>query len=386
MDLRAKLKKHVEKIPLAKILKRLISFDTSNPPSEDLECVNYISDILEEYGLSPKIKNVSNDGKMHNLVVTIGKLDQGIIFNGHHDVVPPGDGWNTPPFKPQLKGTHLYGRGSADMKGGLSAMIGAIASLAQLNINYTNKITFCSVADEEGNSLGTNNFLADKITAKYAIVGESTDYNIITSRKGLTWLKIITRGKSCHARKPWAGSNAIEHMAEIITRLKHNKFKFRTKEHPRLRKPTISIGTIKGGNKINIVPDSCEIMVDVRTIPTQSYIDVISDIKAALADIEGKINYKIVVDYTMPSHEVSGNSKIVQTLLHNTKEIIGRNTFTKAREGTSDVVLFGKKNIQAVDFGPIGNNCHSPNEYVDLPSVQACAKIYALTALDLINY
>ena len=141
---------------------------------------------------------------------------------------------------------------------------------------FNGKVILCCVCDEENAGYFGTKVLAEKgINAKYHIFGEPTGFNIFIAEKGFLRLKIIISGKEAHAAFPENGENAIEKMSNIIQELKSMKFSI---VHPLLSNPSISLGIIKGGQKVNIVAGKCELDIDIRYLPGQSKANIIHKI------------------------------------------------------------------------------------------------------------
>lgn len=180
------------------------------------------------------------------------------------------------------------------------------------------------------------------------------------------------------------GLNAILEMTKIINALQN--FKFPQKEHPVFpgRKNILTFPTlIKGGNAINIVPDSCIAFGDSRILPgiTKEFME--KEIKKQL-DKFG-VKYKITPIVYVPSVFIKPTELIFQILKDNTKKILNKEPIAEGSGPWSDMWMFIDKGIPAVNFGCDGKGVHDKNEYVEIQSVIDVTKIYTLTALDFLN-
>ena len=263
-----KLDRFIKKKDLIELTTQLIQIPTENPPGNERKAFIFLKPILSKMGFNIKTY-ISPKGRW-NIVAERrwGKGGRRLLFNGHLDVVPPGNPsqWKYPPFQGKLEKGKIYGRGSSDMKGGIASFLHAISTIDRSKIHIKQgAVVLHLVSDEESHGHQGTDFLTQKglIQGDAALVGEPSSLHPVIGQKGAIWLRISTLGKSAHGSRPHQGVNAIEKMMKLITHLNILSLE---KEHPLLGRPTLNIGTIQGGTKINIVPDRCEIEVD-RRIP-----------------------------------------------------------------------------------------------------------------------
>lgn len=356
------------KVDLKQILKNLVQIPTENPPGKTDEIIDYlISDVFKESeGFRNEIMNYNKkDIELKNLITRIGTGKEKIILSGHLDVVPAGEGsqWEYPPFSAEEINGKLYGRGTCDMKGGLTMLIGTIIHLKEypeLLENYT-ILLLCS-ADEESGMTGAINFARKGLmkNSVLLIIGEPTNMNIGIAEKGLLWADIHVYGKTGHASTPELGINSIEGTLKIIPQL-HNCLD--NVENRVLGSSTLNVGKISGGVANNIVPDKTVLSVDYRYIPEQDYAELNENLRAIDAS-PCKIEVKIT--YTLPALQTEVKIPFIQNLKKiNGKEIIGIPYATDAG------VLVQKKNpVPFVIYGPGDPRViHKPNEYIMIEDV-----------------
>src|SRR5699024_9115161 len=180
-----------------------------------------------------------------------------LILNTHMDVVPPGDGWSSDPFKLSRKDDNLYGRGVMDAKGPLAAMMAAIEAIADSNLEIRGDIVLIVVVDEEVASLGARNLPRD-LQGDFAIIGEATNGNLAIAHRGSLRPVLVSEGISAHSSTPNLGRNAINIMCKALIRLEEYSNQYLQKEHYLAGSPTLSATIIQGGNKESMVPDRCE--------------------------------------------------------------------------------------------------------------------------------
>ena len=292
----------------------------------------------------------------------IGKLGRGrptLMLCGHLDTVPPF-------FPPQIKGTRLFGRGAADDKGGLAAVINAIARVEQSKLKGTLLTTL--VVDEELKSQGAQDILP-YIEADFGVVCEPTNLKIVNGHKGRVTFYIETIGKSAHASKPELGKNAIVAMAKLVVLIDE----MRLIKHPVLGSETLTVSAITGGDAPNIVPDRCRIGVDYRYVPPHDASSVLEMLKAKLPD--AKIEFaEDLKNFSQPFY--LSNHEII-TLLDESIRFIGENPQVVTMDASTDASRFNEAGIPTVVFGP-GDiaQAHTTDEWIDLREVETASAIF----------
>lgn len=367
---------------LRSILTNLVQIPSENPPGITKNVVDYlISEVFkEEEGYNNEIiTHIKNNIKLHNLVSKVGTGKKKIILAGHLDVVPAGDvsKWTYPPYSAHILSGKLYGRGSADMKGGLTSLIGVIKSLT------TNKefledyeLIFLGTADEEAGMTGAVTLKEKGIMDNVSLltIAEPTNLNIGIAEKGLLWVTLKVSGKAAHGSTPEEGINAIEGSLHVIPKLYGCLI---DKKNPLLGQSTLNIGKIKGGTKINVVPDYAELELDFRLIPEHNpeyVIDKLREIKYDPYIIDFEITNRLPALQTDLNHPFIKNLKRISN-----KEIIGLPYATDAAR------LIDLDNpVPFVIFGP-GNpqNVHTSNESIKLDQVFLATNYLTRCLLDL---
>ncbi len=361
---------------IKKFLTELVQTNTENPPGNEYRAAKILVDFLDDHGISSELVG---DNKRPNVLVHLGKQKSGksLMIHGHLDTVPIGDInlWTCDPFEAKIIDGKMYGRGTADMKGAIAAIAEAAICLSQEEIN--GDFVFAATSDEEAGSSGAQ-ALVDSGKLKdvdVAICAEPTDLNIGIAEKGMLWFKVETFGKSAHGSQPELGKNAIELMSSIISLIKgaipiHN--------HALLGKTTINFGLISGGTKINIVPDHCEMQVDMRLIPGQIPETILNLIDEHLSKYYTRSEYKVSKIISRPPVEIDSAHWIIGELQNIALEISGkRPEIFGAPYGTDASVFEPQLKISHVIFGPGRiEQAHQPNEYVELKSVFDAARIY----------
>jgi succinyl-diaminopimelate desuccinylase len=254
-------------IDAVELTRQLIRFDTVNPPGRERACAAFLAELLTDAGFDAALKPLGPDRA--SLVARRGRADAGpaLVFTGHIDVVPLGSRpWQHDPFGAEIVDGRLYGRGSSDMKAGVAAFVAAAVAEAD-RLDGGPGVTLIITAGEETGCDGAAALAAEgKLDPGGALVVAEPTANLPNvGHKGALWLKAVTTGTTAHGSMPDEGDNAVYKAARVVTRL--SDFDFNVARHPVLGKPTLNVGTLKGGLNINSVPDRAEIEVDIRTIP-----------------------------------------------------------------------------------------------------------------------
>lgn len=372
-----------EETYMINFLKELVQQKSENPPGDEIAAAQVVKKRLEDLGLEVKY-DVFNDQRA-NVVARIkgAGTKPSVLFNGHLDVVPPGKGeWEHNPYGGEIIGDKIYGRGTSDMKSGIVAMIAATKAVLESNVPLEGDVTLAFTAGEETDSIGAHRFMEQGGLERVGsiVISEPSDLDIVHAEKGTLWLKFTTLGKTAHGARPKLGNNAILHMHKWIDVLQQYSFKY--EDHYLLGKPTMSIGTISGGVKTNVVPDECSLTVDIRTVPGQNHNDIVEDMKKLVRKIRNQgSSFKAEVNVlsTRPSVEtpkeaeiVTKAHKILSKLRKEEPKLKGANGYTEAS------VFVPHTGLPWISCGPgLLNLAHQPNEYVPIPSVKLASEFYA---------
>jgi succinyl-diaminopimelate desuccinylase len=299
-----------------------------------------------------------------------GKVKQTILLAPHMDTVKPSEDGQ---FVPRVAKGRLHGRGACDTKGSIAAMLAALSALARNGRRPTRtEFIFAGLVDEENAQAGSRALAASGLRADLAIVGEPTRLQIVTAHKGSLWLGLETRGKAAHGSCPELGRNAVHEMSRVVNLLETDYARqLRRRRHPLLGRPTISVGSIRGGTQANIVPDRCVLSADRRTLPGESEKSVRQELRQLLrrhgltATIEDQ---KLAPCLPL---ETDPRLPLVRALLklNGQRKPLGANFFC-------DASVLAHAGIPSVVFGP-GDiaQAHAADEWIDLKSVDRAAAL-----------
>ncbi len=380
----------VRKKELIDLTTRLVQIPTENPPGNEKRAAQFLKTLLAKTGF--KVTTVLSPKGRWNIVAERrwGRGGRTLAFNGHLDVVPAGDPsrWKYPPFEGRLSKERIYGRGASDMKSGIASFIHALSMVGRSRIRLDRgAVVLHLVSDEESHGHQGMGFLTqrERIRADAALVGEPTDLQPVVAQKGALWLRITALGKSAHGSRPHLGVNAVEKMVKLIGQLHSVPLEA---EHPLLGKPTLNIGTIRGGTKINVVPDRCEIELDRRMLPGEKKEEVFRQIKETLNSLCSQdpfLQYRLEeIDFAEPS-EVRCEEEIVKIAVDAVQEVTGRKPPLRAFSGFTDSRFYiNQCHIPTLVFGPGAvDQSHTTDESVEVEALVQAARIYGRV---LVNY
>ena len=384
------LSRFIKKKELVDLTIQLVQTSTENPPGNEKVAAQFLKPLLSTMGFKAKIL-LSPKGRW-NLIAEKrwGRGGRTLLFNGHLDVVPAGEPskWKYPPFQGKLSRGRIYGRGASDMKSGIASFLHALSMIDRSKISLDQgAIILHLVSDEESHGHQGMGFLTQRggIHGDAALVGEPTDLHPVIAHKGALWLRISTFGKSAHSAKPHLGVNAIGKMMALIDRLNSIPWE---REHPLLGKPTLSIGTIRGGTKINVVPDRCDIEVDRRMLPGEKREDVLGEMKKILDLIQSQdplFQYRMEEMDFAEASEVDPEVEIVKIGVQAIEKVMGKKPPLRAFSGFTDSRFYiNQCHIPTLIFGPGDTSqIHTVDESVEVEALIQAAHIYTWI---IINY
>jgi succinyl-diaminopimelate desuccinylase len=336
------------------LTERLVAFDTSG--SEGLSrAAEFVGGWLESRDI------VVEQDEARGLPVTraeVGPEDAPtLVLHGHLDVVPGRAGQ----FDARLEGDKLYGRGAYDMKGALAVMM---LLLYEQREQDQVRLRLGIVSDEESEEekdRGSDALVDGGFLGDFAITGEPTNLQVGVQAKGVQAMRLEVSGRSAHGATPWLGDNAVVKAVEVFRAIE--SLPFARHSSALFDRPSINLGRISGGDALNKVPDTCVIDVDVRFLPDQ-------DPDEILEQVGGLPDTKLVTSFRRPPAVVAAESPFVLGLCQATSPHHPERVMSVGRDGASDAVSFLRVGVPAVEFGPIGEGHHGPEEWVSVSSLR----------------
>ena len=362
----------INKARLIKLTQQLIRIRSENPGSDESKIARFVKRYLEKIGLVTKIYEFKKGRS--NLIGywQRGDRDLCLLLTPHLDTVPAGGNWRINPFSGAIRRGRIYGRGATDDKGNLAAALEAITSLREEGFKLDYNLLFAATADEESGSGWGIVPLIDKeiLNPDFALILDAADFNIVVNQKGLLHCKIKVEGKKAHGAYPQRGINAIDQSLGIISEIKRQRFKY--KPDPFLRPPSVNIGTIKGGDRVNIVADWCEFELDIRFLPGMSYRSILAQIKKIARRHASK--FKIEIEAVQRPYSIDPKHVLVRNLTKALKQL-NIKPIISGSEGATVMTLFQDRKIPALAFGfGTGGQSHVSNEYIKIDNLYKGAK------------
>lgn len=380
------------------LLKDLIRIPSQNPMGADRQGSGFLETQLTaflcrwfaEHGIAYEQREVA-PGRSNVLARVEGRAGAPtILLDAHQDTVP-ADGMSIDAFAAEESEGRIFGRGACDVKGGMAAMLAAVARVAASAEPPPVTIVVSCTCDEELGQLGARDLTASwsggassgayrllPERPDFGIAAEPTDLNIVTAHKGTVRWRLLTHGRAAHSSRPRRGDNAIYRMADLLPLVREyaESLSTRVPPHAACGEATLSVGVIRGGTSVNIVPDLCEAAIDRRLLPGEAP-------AGAVADLEKWLRERTSAPFEMSPIDSSGyalgdmppNQGLAERLLRVVQRYqpdaacVGEPYCTHA----STFAAFG---VPAVVFGPgsIGE-AHSRDESVPIDEVERAADI-----------
>jgi len=364
------------------LLRELVALPSVNPaflPERDPRAgegrlAEFVAAIAARAGLDIELQTVS--AGRPNVVARLcptGKARRTILLAPHLDTVSATvDG-----FRPRVKDGKLHGRGACDTKGSIAAMLDAVRTLAKSGSRpRETEVVFAGVVDEENAQAGSRALVAGGFKADLAIVGEPTRLRVVTAHKGSLWLELQTHGKAAHGARPELGRNAVHEMARIVDAIETDyAAQLRRRRHALLGRATVSVGTIRGGTQPNIVPASCSMALDRRTLPGETEAGVRREIAGFLS--RRRLHARLRETKLAPCNPMETDARLplVRALL----KCVGLGR-PAGVDYFCDAAVLAEGGIPSVVFGP-GDiaQAHTADEWISLRSLERAKEL-------LVNY
>jgi acetylornithine deacetylase len=362
------------------LTRELVRIDSRNPalvanaPGER-EAALALRSTLDAWGFHVDLHEVAMGRP--NVVARAGRGGgRSLMLNGHLDVVGV-EGMTHAPFGAQEMNGKLYGRGSADMKGGLAAMCAAAARAAARGIG--GEVIVAAVVDEEHMSIGTRELMRRGVRADAAIVGEPTRLSIMPAHKGFAWIEIEVRGRAAHGSRHELGIDAILEAAVVLGELDHlERELLPTRRHPLLGRPSLHVSTIEGGSGWSTYPDRCLIRVERRTLPHERPDEPLEEVRGAIARARARraslMAETRLVLVQAPS-DVAPDAPIVRAL-SGALAARGERVAVEGMSAWTDAALLNEAGIPAICFGP-GDIAlaHAAEEWIDVDEIERATTV-----------
>lgn len=391
-------------IQLTRDLVRIRSVYEPERGNSEKQAAEFIADVFRSKGLNPLVETVS-PGRLNVICDWQGtdynpREHKTLMFEGHTDVVTEGDmsTWTYPPFEANIIEGRLYGRGSADMKAGIAASVGAVDAVRKVAPELPGRIRFGMVCDEEGMMTGIKHFIqrghANGVHG--AIICEPEENEICLFQKGAMRVSVYFTGVMSHGAMPYAGVNPIVALASYIERVKT----LQTFEQQRLGNheflglpwftPTIIKAPPHGEAQHNVMPAEAYLGLDIRTIPGQDHEVILGQLNGFARELEAstpQLSINVDCFESRPWTETPQDNPLV-TAIEKAYTLI----FAKAPNyggvpgATDGTFLHAWAKVPIVTIGPgLRTIPHQKDEYVDIEDIVKSAKLYAATAIHFLS-
>jgi len=362
------------------LARALIRIDSRNPtlapdsPAEG-DCARTLASVLDDWGFSVEL--MEGVPGRPNVVARIGPRDApALMLNGHLDVVGV-EGMTHNPFSAQIRGDRIYGRGSADMKGGVAAMCAAAVKGSQAD--SSRQILVTAVVDEEYESLGMRALLADGIRADAAIITEPTRLAICPAHRGFVWMDIVVTGRAAHGSRYDIGVDAITHAGLLLAQLEKLE---RTREsgprHQLLGRGSLHASKIQGGVGMSTYPELCNLAIERRTLPGESAEKALGEIRDACAKVRSE-HPQFAARVTLNTAQLPSDVPVDSPIVKRLRGALEREGVPVKIEGLSawtDAAPLNEAGIPTICFGP-GDIAlaHAAEEFVPIEEIDVATRV-----------
>jgi len=363
------------------LARALVQIDSRNPtlvpgaPGE-ARAATALASVLDEWGFVVDLVEAA-PGRP-NVVARIGPSDApALMLNGHLDVVGI-EAMVHEPFGAELRSGRIYGRGSADMKGGIAAMCAAAtAATGQSNA----QIVIAAVADEEYESLGLRSLLESGVRADAAIVTEPTRLAICPAHRGFAWIDVTLTGRAAHGSRYDIGVDAILHAALLLGELDAlEQTRGAGPVHPLLGRGSLHASRIHGGVGMSTYPERCELALERRTLPGETADQAIREVTEACERVRAHrpdFNARVRLNTAQSPSDVAPDAEIVGRI----RRALQAEEMPVKIEGLSawtDAALLNEAGIPAVCFGPGDISlAHAAEEFVPVRDIEQATRVLA---------
>lgn len=379
----------IDQASIESVLGDLVRIDSTNPAlapngrgAGEEEIAAYVADQMRDMGLAVDHWEPA-PGRPNVVGVLEGKGNgRSLMWNAHTDTV--GVEGMDAPFEPVREGDRLYGRGAQDMKGSLAAQLIAARTLAESDTQLDGDLVVAAVADEEHKSIGTE-ALVDRYNVDGAIVTEPTDLTLVRAHKGFVWIDIRTYGRAAHGSRPAEGIDANMHMGRVLSKLESLRHSLSTRDdHPLVGPPSLHAGQLRGGAAPSVYAAESHLRMERRTVPGESPGDVLAEVQTILDDLseaDDAFEADAEIAFSREALETSAESAIATATRESLAPVLGSEAGPDTGASFwTDAALLADAGTETVVLGPKGAGLHTPEEWVDLPSVAQLAEVLIHTA------
>jgi acetylornithine deacetylase/succinyl-diaminopimelate desuccinylase family protein len=370
-------------VPVVKLTRELVGRASENPPGNERAVAEWIAERLETSSASFSVETTDVFERRPNVVARAGNPERGsLLLAGHTDVVPADESnWTTDPYNPTVRSGRVVGRGTADMKGAIAAMVVAAERYLD-SAEDPGEVILAFVVDEEHGGNGMQHLVDDGVSADAAVIGEPTGLNVCTAIKGVARYEVSIHGESCHSGQPDEGQDAMRGLKELLSRIEDLDAALESTSHEVLAHEDVTVTEVSGGLAPNVVADRADVTIDWRFLPGTTEPDPFDErLRSTLADLcVNATEFPVDIDRTVFARagETEPDHPIVTTVIDAAHEnginaaLVGFNAATDAR------FLIHDAKIPTVHFGPgsITEDAHTVDESIAVSDLTAAVAAY----------
>ncbi|MEB8292990.1 M20 family metallopeptidase [Klebsiella michiganensis] len=380
----------VDSARMKKDLATLVAINTENPPGHEREAAECLEGWLLTAGFDLSFSEYA-PGRTNVIAVLHNGPGPCFAFNTHIDTVPAGSGWASDPFTLCERDGRLYGRGACDAKGPLVAMVEALRLLAANRQRWSGTLMGVFTADEEVASEGAKFYVRDTPPAiDFAVIGEPTSNATFSAHKGSLRPRVRVKGVTAHSGTPELGINAIYQSARLLGLIEeaHHQ-QVRCRCHDLVGSASLTVTRIHGGHADNVVPDSCELLLDRRMVPGEDEEVVKAELQQLLDHAYAQANVEAEIIAWQPTTGGATQTDSSEAIVEQSLAACRRHGQSEPGpfgfQGGCDLVHFRSLGAKGVVIGPGSLSvAHKPDEFVPVDEFIAAADIYLDIALAML--
>lgn len=362
-----------------KLAQDLIARPSITP--EDAGCQALLAERLQRHGFHIEWLRF---GEVLNLWARRGTRSPLVCFAGHTDVVPPGDlsAWDSPPFQPEIRHGMLFGRGAADMKGSVAAMVLAAERFVQAHPDFDGSIAFLITADEEGVAVDGTVKVIETLQARgeridYCVVGEPSSQKVLgdefkIGRRGSLTGNLIVHGIQGHVAYPHRADNPVHRAAPALAELVSTVWDQGNAHFPPSSLQIANIHAGTGAN--NVIPGSLQVQFNIR-FNTEWTPD---RLQAAIEAIFQRHALNISLEWNLSGLPflTQEDGKLVDAVKTTVRDVLGVETQASTSGGTSDARFIAPTGAEVIELGPLNATIHKVNECVSIEDLERLCAVY----------
>ncbi|KAB1191206.1 MULTISPECIES: M20 family metallopeptidase [Haloferax] len=389
----------------------LLGHDTQNPPGDTRDVVTWVESFFSDLGL--ETERVVSDPNKPNIVATLsGKSDRVLLLQGHLDTVPfDEEEWTYDPLG-ERDGDRIYGRGATDMKGAVASMLAVAKAYTETNTVPAATLVFAFVSDEEVAGEAGLPTLLDQysLSADACVIGETTCENgahsVTVADRGSIWVSLRATGRAAHGSRPMLGTNAIrllwDAVDDVEASLRELQFDFdpvvqaivdesveyyepvfgSDTARALFDRPSVNLGVVSGGDRVNVVPDVAEAELDIRLtagVDTLQVLDTLRDVLDGLDAVEISD-----VSWSIGTYE-DPDGPLANAVSGVASEVTGARVYRRSATGGGDAKRLRNTGIPTVEFGLGTDRVHAVDEFTTDDALAHNAEVYARLPSELVR-